>query len=106
MAESPPPTTSTFLSRKKKPSQVAQADTPCPINSDSDSSPRSRAVAPVEIMIASAEYSLPSAHTLYGRSEKSTLSTVLNKHSAPKRCACFLNSSIISGPMIPLGNPG
>jgi hypothetical protein len=28
MAESPPPITTTSLSRKKKPSQVAQAETP------------------------------------------------------------------------------
>ena len=39
MAESPPPTTRTFFSLKKNPSQVAQADTPCPINSVSDCSP-------------------------------------------------------------------
>ena len=106
IAESPPPTTSTFLSLKKNPSQVAHAETPWPINSVSASRPNSLAVAPVEIIIASAEYSSSLAHTENGRLERSTLSTVLNMHSAPNRWACFLNSSIISGPMIPSGNPG
>ncbi len=33
IAVSPPPTTTTSLSRKKKPSQVAQAETPWPMSS-------------------------------------------------------------------------
>ena len=85
IAESPPPTTKTFLSLKKKPSQVAQADTPCPISLVSDSSPNKRADAPVEIIIASAKYSSLLTHTMYGLLERSTLSTVLYRHSAPKR---------------------
>ena len=39
MAVSPPPTTTSSLSRKKNPSQVAQAETPKPISSLSDGGP-------------------------------------------------------------------
>ena len=48
MAVSPPPTTRSSLSGKNAASQVAQAETPCPMRRFSDSSPRSRAVAPVD----------------------------------------------------------
>ena len=53
MAVSPPPTTMSSLSLKKNPSQVAQAETPCPISRDSASSPSSLAVAPVAMIKAS-----------------------------------------------------
>ena len=49
----PPPTTTTSLPRKKKPSQVAQADTPKPLSRASLSRPSQRARAPVETMTAS-----------------------------------------------------
>src|SRR5574344_231369 len=39
-AADPPPTTASSLFLKKKPSQVAQADTPCPLYCSSDSSPK------------------------------------------------------------------
>ena len=42
MAESPPPITAMSLSRKKKPSQVAHQDTPCPDSRFSPSTPSSR----------------------------------------------------------------
>ena len=47
-AESPPPTTAISWSLKKKPSQVAQVDRPCPINRVSASSPSMTDRAPVE----------------------------------------------------------
>ena len=49
----PPPITATSWSRKKKPSQVAQADTPLPLNASSDGMPRYLAVAPVAMISAS-----------------------------------------------------
>ncbi len=58
IAVSPPPTTATSFALKKKPSQVAQAETPRPISLASDSSPSSFAEAPEETMTASA-VSLP-----------------------------------------------
>ena len=54
IAVSPPPTTMTSLPLKKKPSQVAQAETPWPISCFSESRPSSLAEAPVETMTASA----------------------------------------------------
>ena len=42
MAESPPPTTAMSLSRKKKPSQVAHQDTPCPDSRSSSVRPSRR----------------------------------------------------------------
>ena len=54
IAESPPPTMTSSWSRKKNPSQVAQAETPCPIRRFSDSMPNSRAEAPVAMMTTSA----------------------------------------------------
>jgi hypothetical protein len=44
----------TSLPRKKKPSQVAQAETPCPMSFRSDSNPSNFAEAPVEIISAMA----------------------------------------------------
>ncbi len=46
----PPPTTATFLPRKKKPSQVAQAETPKPLKFSSDGSPSQLACAPVAMI--------------------------------------------------------
>ncbi len=57
MAESPPPTTVTTLSRKNEASQVAQYETPRPCSRTSDSSPSWRAVAPVATITVSARYS-------------------------------------------------
>ncbi len=48
-AESPPPTTTMWCSRKKKPSQVAQVDTPWPIRRSSPS-PSIFDCAPVDTM--------------------------------------------------------
>ena len=67
IAESPPPTTAIGLPRKKKPSQVAQVDTPWPISARSDGRPSSRADAPVA-MISVAGRELPSdGRTANGR---------------------------------------
>ena len=57
-AVSPPPTTATFLPRKKKPSHVAQALTPRPRSRVSFSSPSHSALAPVATISESAVYSL------------------------------------------------
>ncbi len=50
----PPPTTATRLPRKKKPSQVAQAETPAPCSAVSEGRPSQRACAPVAITTESA----------------------------------------------------
>ena len=50
IAVSPPPTPVMTFSLQKKPSHVAQADTPLPMNSFSESSPSHLAVAPVDTM--------------------------------------------------------
>jgi hypothetical protein len=51
----PPPTTATSLLRKKKPSQVAQAETPKPWNFCSEGRPSHLAWAPVAMISASQE---------------------------------------------------
>ena len=53
-ALSPPPTTATRLSRKKKPSQVAQAETPRPRSRVSLGRSSQMADAPVAMITASA----------------------------------------------------
>ncbi len=55
----PPPTTATSLSLKKKPSHVAQAETPKPLNSCSDFKFSHLACAPVDIIIESVVYFCP-----------------------------------------------
>src|SRR5579875_764993 len=55
IAESPPPTTIIFFPRKKKPSQVAQELTPCPINFCSLGRLSQRAEAPVAISTCAPE---------------------------------------------------
>ena len=50
----PPPTTATSFSLKKKPSHVAQAETPNPLNSCSDFKFNHLVCAPVEIIKLSA----------------------------------------------------
>ena len=87
MAESPPPTTTTALSRKNDASQVAQYDTPRPCSFSSDSSPSCRALAPVATITASARYSSSPTQTRNGCSEKSTRVTSSVRNSPPKRSA-------------------
>jgi hypothetical protein len=62
-AVSPPPTTAISLSRKKKPSHVAQALTPAAAQALSLSRPSHSADAPVATITASARYSMPRAHS-------------------------------------------
>jgi hypothetical protein len=50
MAESPPPITAISLPEKKKPSQVAQEETPWPISACSFGRPSQRAEAPLAMM--------------------------------------------------------
>jgi hypothetical protein len=65
----PPPITATSWPRKKKPSQVAQADTPLPMKRFSDSMPRYLALAPVVMISASQVYSPLSPLSRNGRGE-------------------------------------
>ena len=50
MAESPPPTTAISFPEKKKPSQVAQEETPWPISACSLGNPSQRAEAPLAMI--------------------------------------------------------
>ena len=105
-ALSPPPTTAISLSRKKKPSHVAQALTPRPRRRVSLSRPIHRASAPVATITASAWYSTPAAHSRNGRLPSSTRSTSASTMRAPNRSACLRNRLINSGPCTPSGKPG
>jgi hypothetical protein len=105
-AVSPPPTTAISLSRKKNPSQVAQAETPRPRRRVSLSSPSHSADAPVATMTASAVYSTPRAQARNGRVERSTRSTSTSMIRVPNRSACSRNLPISSGPRMPSGKPG
>ena len=105
-AVSPPPTTATDLPRKKKPSQVAHADTPRPRSRVSFSRPSHSALAPVATMTESAVYSLPSAHRWKGRADRSMRSRSTSTSGAPKRSACSRSLAISSGPWMPSGKPG
>ena len=58
-AADPPPTTATSLPLKKKPSQVAQADTPLPLYLVSDSNPKYLALAPVAMITVFALKTVP-----------------------------------------------
>src|SRR5204863_85793 len=72
MAESPPPTTTTFLSLKKKPSQVAHAETPWPRSRVSDGRPSHLADDPVATTTARAACTPDPDVTLNGRTVHST----------------------------------
>ena len=105
-AVSPPPTTAISLSRKKKPSQVAHADTPRPRRRVSLSIPSHSADAPVATITASAVYSTPRAQAWNGRPVRSTRSTSTSSMCVPNRSAWARNRAIRSGPWIPSGKPG
>src|SRR2546430_15628524 len=70
IAVSPPPTVTTSFPLKKNPSQVAQLETPLPLNFVSDGSPSHFAFAPVAIITLLPSYDLPPATTLNGLEEK------------------------------------
>ena len=93
-------------SLKKKPSQVAQVDTPRPISSRSSASPSSRAEAPVAMITLSASYTPLSARMTNGRLPKSTLVTSSAIMSVPKRSPCLRIVSMRSGPRMPSTKPG
>ena len=102
IAVSPPPTTMTSLPLKKKPSQVAQAETPWPIIFVSASRPSSFAEAPEDTMTASAVIAPPaSSERRKGRLPKSTSVTVSSTISVPNRLACSRKTSMSSGPWMP-----
>jgi hypothetical protein len=106
IAESPPPTTTMCWLRKKKPSQVAQEETPWPSSSCSPGTPSGRQAEPVARTTAFAWYSvLPTKTLLIGASRTTrAASSVMN--SAPKRSAWVRMLSISSGPRTPSGKPG
>ncbi len=95
-----------FWSLKKKPSQVAQVETPRPMSLDSLGRPMSLAVAPVAMITVCACMVTSPAVTRKGRFEKSTSVTSSGIISVPKRSACFWKVSIRGGPSIPSTKPG
>src|SRR3984957_411112 len=105
-AESPPPTTAMSCSRKKKPSQVAHHETPCPDSSFSPGTESSLYLAPVAMITALARYVSDSVFTPLGETVRSTSITSSARSSAPNRSACLRRWSIRSGPMTPSGKPG
>ena len=106
MAESPPPTTTIGLSRKKNPSQVAQVETPKPRRRLSLGRSSQRAEAPVEMMTLLARCSSSPTQTRKGRSDRSTRDTSAASKVAPKRSAWARMCCISSGPVTPSGKPG
>ena len=106
IAESPPPTTAIGLSRKKYPSQVAQVDTPWPISVRSDSSPSSRADAPVARINDLVSCTSSPSRTEKGGDPSSTAVTSPLMISVPNRSAWVRSSAISSGPMTPSRYPG
>ncbi len=106
MAESPPPITAISLPEKKKPSQVAQDETPCPMSACSLGRPNQRAEAPLAMINVRVWItSLPMVNST-GRLLRSALTTCPTRYSAPKRVACLRMFSTSSGPWMPSGNPG
>ena len=107
IAESPPPITTTSWSLKKAPSQTPQVETPRPPSSISPGTPIRLGSAPIARTTVRARYSSSPRNTLWiPPSLSSTRSTSSVTRRAPKRSACARNFCIISGPMIPSGNPG
>src|SRR5664280_1603688 len=66
IAESPPPTTTMSWSRKKKPSQVAQEDTPWPSSRVSLASPKARHFEPVAKTTVRVRYESSPTRTTLG----------------------------------------
>ena len=64
IAESPPPTTTTFSPLKKAPSQTPQVETPRPPSSSSPGMPRRRGSAPIARITVLARYSSSPTQTL------------------------------------------
>ena len=107
IAVSPPPTTMTSFFLKKKPSQVAQAETPLPIIFVSASRPSSFAEAPEDTMTASAVIAPPASSVRRkGRLPNSTPVTVSSTISVPNRLAWARKTSMSSGPWMPSMKPG
>ena len=91
------------MPRKKKPSQVAQAETPQPDNSFSPGMPSQRACAPVQITTASATYSSPESPVARnGRFPRSIDVMMSCTMRVPTCSACFCICSIRKGPWMAL----
>ena len=103
----PPPTTATTFSLKKKPSHVAHAETPKPLNFCSDSKFNHLAWAPVEIIMLSAVYFWPLSPTASkGVDFKFTDEMWSSIISVPTALAWSLIWSINHGPWITSAKPG
>eukprot|EP00965_Chrysotila_dentata_P028815 957890-Pleurochrysis_carterae.AAC.2 len=76
MAVSPPPTTSTGLFEKRKPSHVAHDETPPPLRSSSPGTPSQRESAPVASTSACAVKEDALVVTTNGRTLRSTARTI------------------------------
>src|SRR3989304_5007884 len=87
MAESPPPTTATFLSLKNGASQGAQDDAPLPIKSLIPGASNHLVSAPTATIAEFARYLVPPATTSNGFLETSMLSAFFSTNSAPKETA-------------------
>src|SRR5579875_919781 len=107
IAESPPPTRTSSLPLKKKPSQVAQAETPWPRSRSSDGRPSHRALAPVATITESARsrWSGPASRR-NGRPRASRRVSCASMNRVPNRAAWRRIRSTSSGPWIPSGKPG
>ena len=106
IAESPPPTTTMSWLRKKKPSQVAQDETPWPSSSCSPGTPSGRQAEPVARMTARARYSVSPTQTRFTSPSSATRVASSVRNSAPKCSACLRMLSMSSGPRMPSGKPG
>ena len=107
IAESPPPTTAIGLPRKKKPSQVAHVDTPCPISARSEGRPSSFADAPVAMITVLRAKRLVSGRDFERRVWRDRRPSRCRWcMSAPNRSACSRIAAMRSGPMMPSGKPG
>src|SRR5437660_1215147 len=75
IAVSPPPTVTTSFPLKKNPSQVAQLETPLPLNLVSEGNPSHLAFAPVAMITLFPSYDFPPATTLKGLDAQPTNDT-------------------------------
>merc|ERR1711998_746785 len=105
MAVSPPPTTTTGFSLKRKPSQVAQELTPPPLKSYSPSTPSQRLSAPVAMTTLWLVRLLPSVYILKSDSPASMRTTFSSRNLAPNDDACCRISCTMTGPVMPV-TPG
>ena len=98
MAESPPPTTATFLALKKGASHGAQEETPLPMKLLSPGTSSQTVSAPAAIMTAFAKYHLFPDLNRKGVLLKSTSTTFSLRTLVPNFSAWLRMASMRSGP--------